>query len=272
MVFSVLGEIARTALRRATGGSDTSPCPVCTGDARILGEVNFNKSCEGRDDIPLPKSNAMIRYYVCSGCGFCFAPEFRKWSDRKFKARIYNDDYVLVDPEYVATRPEGTAKFIGDVFGPVRERITHLDYGGGNGLMSQRLRAGGWQSSSYDHFANGPGQLAQLSTYDLVTAFEVFEHVVDPLQLMASLSKLTHAQSLIVFSTLLSEGHIACDKGLDWWYLAPRNGHISLFSEKSLTHLLGAYGYRVHHVNDGLHLAFRELPAWSHEVSIFGSI
>jgi len=220
----------------------------------------------------LPKTNTTVRYFRCDGCGFCFAPEFRNWSDRKFKDRIYNDDYVLVDPEFVALRPENNAKFVDDVFGPVRDRITHLDYGGGNGLMSRLLRADGWQSSSYDHFVDGPGHVAQLATFDLVTAFEVFEHVVDPLQLLASLSKLTHAQSLILFSTLLSDGHIARGKGLDWWYLAPRNGHVSLFSKTSLTLLLGAHGYQVLHLNQGIHVAFRGLPGWSKEVSFLRSV
>lgn len=272
MLFTVLSDLARAALRRVTVRSRAFACPVCRGATTVLGEVDFNKSCEDKADMRLPKSNTMVRYYTCDICDFCFAPEFRNWPESRFKERIYNHEYVLVDPDYVTVRPHNSAKFIGSVFGSVRHRISHLDYGGGSGLLSELLRANGWQSSSYDQFVDGPDEFGRLSTYDLVTAFEVFEHVVDPLDLMASLSKLAHPQSLIMFTTVLSDGHIARGEGLGWWYLAPRNGHVSLYSKHSLTLLLSAHGYDVLHWNEAVHVAFRELPGWSKELPMFRSL
>jgi hypothetical protein len=38
----------------------------------------------------------------------------------------------------------------------------------------------------------------------------------------------------VLFSTLLSDGEIVRGRPLRWWYAAPRNGHISLFSAQSL--------------------------------------
>jgi len=272
MLFSVLRDIARAGLRRVRSGPEIAPCPVCADAARFLGAVDANKSCEDRQRMLLPAAGRNVRYFLCAGCGFCFAPEFRAWSDRQFKERIYNDDYVLVDPEYVTLRPGKIAGMVDEIFASVRSRVTHLDFGGGNGLTSRLLCDKGWRSSSYDHFVDGPDRLAQLSTYDLVTAFEVFEHVVDPRQLMASLSGLTHPQSLILFSTLLSDGHIARGKGLEWWYLAPRNGHVSLYSRGSLGRLSAAHGFRLLHLNEGTHVAFSELPDWSRELSIFRGV
>ena len=272
MLFTVLSDIARAGLRLATGKSAISRCPVCAAEARILGEVDFNKSCEDRNGVLLPKANTTVRYFLCNRCGFCFAPEFKGWSDRKFIERIYNDEYVLVDPEYVALRPQRAASYLENRFGPVRDRIAHLDYGGGNGLLSRLLCAAGWRSASHDDFVEGPGRFAQLSTYDLVTAFEVFEHVADPQRLMSALSRVTHPRSLILFSTLLSDGTIAPGRGLDWWYLAPRNGHISLYSSNSLSVLLSAHGYRLLHFDEGFHVAFREFPEWAAGLSLFRGV
>jgi hypothetical protein len=269
MLTRILRDIAKAGLQRARGESTVARCPVCTGEARILGEVDFNKSCEDRNGMLLPKSHQAVRYFLCDGCGFCFAPEFRRWSDRRFKERIYNDDYVLVDPEYAGVRPERTAEFVDSVFGRARDRASHLDFGGGSGLTSRLLRDRGWQSSSHDHFVDGRRKLSQAATYDLVTAWEVFEHVADPRRLMADLSRVAHPQSVIMFSTLLSDGHIGRGQALDWWYLAPRNGHVSLYSRTSLATLLRAYGFKVFHLNEGTHVAFRELPGWCNDLPIF---
>ncbi len=272
MLISVLKDFAKAATHWSIGKAERSPCPVCGGQARILGDVDFNKSCEDRNSMRLPKTDTLVRYFLCAGCGFCFAPEFLQWSDDRFKKVIYNGDYVLVDPDYLGVRPQWNADFIEQHFGSVRARVTHLDYGGGNGLLSRLLCARGWRSISFDDFVEGRPQLKQLSTYDLVTTFEVFEHVADPQRLMGALSKVTHPESLIVFTTVLSDGFIAPGTGLNWWYLAPRNGHVSLYSKKSLALLLRQHGYEYYPLDDVTHVACRRMPPWSRELSIFRDI
>ena len=66
-----------------------------------------------------------------------------------------------------------------------------------------------------------------------------------------------------MFSTLLSDGHIQKNQRLDWWYAAPRNGHISLFSKTSLTHLVEGYGLKLHSFSAGAHLMHgQNIPSW----------
>jgi hypothetical protein len=48
--------------------------------------------------------------------------------------------------------------------------------------------------------------------------------------------------------------------GVGWWYVAPRNGHISIFSRKALAIAFGRYGYKTVSLSDNLHFAFRTLP------------
>lgn len=77
--------------------------------------------------------------------------------------------------------------------------------------------------------------------YDLLTAFEVFEHLPDPwneIQMMARLS------DNIAFSTeLLPSSPPPIAK---WWYYAPEHGqHISFFTEHSLDVLAERLGSHV---------------------------
>lgn len=44
---------------------------------------------------------------------------------------------------------------------------------------------------------------------------------------------------------------------MDHWYIAPRNGHITLHTRRSLVHLFAEHGYQVNHLSNSLHLAKR---------------
>ena len=68
---------------------------------------------------------------------------------------------------------------------------------------------------------------------------------------------------LILFSTLISDGQIAFGRKLTWWYASPRNGHISLFSTKSLNRWMSSKGLRVASMNANLHVACRTRPPWA---------
>lgn len=181
-----------------------------------------------------------------------FAPEMCRWSKEQFKRRVYNDDYFLVDPDIAGERARRNAKWMLEFFG--NQGITHLDYGGGDGHLSRLLQDGGWNSVSYDPLVD---EELPVETFDLVTAFEVFEHAPDPHKLMADLS--TVCKDVVVFSTVLND---SVEYPLDWWYLAPRNGHVALYSKRALGSLLRSGGFRLLSVDAMAHLAYRRIPPW----------
>jgi len=80
---------------------------------------------------------------------------------------------------------------------------------------------------------------------------------------MKHLAGLLKQNGLIVFSTLLSDRNILKNQRLTWWYASPRNGHISLFSRKSLAFLTGRYGFNVVSFNVGFHVYLKEIPDWA---------
>lgn len=236
---------------------------MCQETARLLDRLDFNKSCEESRGKVLPRSGTLVDYHFCERCGFCYAPQFRKWDQAQFEERIYNDDYVKVDPDYLDARPRANAAALTSLIGEHGKAIRHLDYGGSTGLLSRLLQDAKWQSTTYDPFRDSHTAGASLGRFDLVTAFEVFEHVPDVQALMSSLASLLEQPGLVLFSTLLSDGHVAPDKPLDWWYAAPRNGHVSLFSRRSLAMLGSTHGFSFGSLTDNFHAYWKDIPGWA---------
>lgn len=245
-------------------------CPVCRTACSQFDVVDLSKSCNGRGDNHVGLAGVPIRYVVCDECGFCFAPEMHKWPLKKFEELIYNDEYVQVDPDYLDNRPRANAGSLRAAFPSLPDAVRHLDYGGGNGLLAKLLRESNWNSASYDPFINRDTSPEQLGKFDLITVFEVFEHVPDVQGLMSDLRSLLSSEGLVIFSTLLSDGNIRPNERLNWWYAAPRNGHISLFSRKSLTILAHESGFDFGSFSDGVHVFFRDVPKWASHIIRIG--
>lgn len=246
--------------------SQPIPCPVCDSASTAFDVVDFNKSCEEMRGKFLPLSGIPIYYYRCSACQFCFAPEFSSWQTEDYANHIYNEDYILVDPEYVDIRPQANAQGMISMLGAQKGQFRHLDYGGGSGLMSKLLRQEGWNSSSYDPFVNDDIDPASLGQFDLITAYEVFEHVPDVRPLIQRLSNLLAPQGIILFSTMTSDESIVPGQRLSWWYAAPRNGHISLFSKRSLVLLGEREHFKFGSFSSGFHAYWRNIPSWASHV------
>ncbi len=234
-------------------------CPVCGRASRTWRTVDSNRCCEDRRLEPLEPSGVSVSYELCGSCGHLHAPEYCAWTAEQFAERIYNEEYERLDPDCVEYRPRLSAEGLNHRFGCDKGLIRHLDYGGGKGRMSEILRNEfGWDSTSVDPYVD---QKPLHGRFNLITAFEVFEHAPDPSRLMNDMLAAIDQQALIIFSTALSDGQI--DPSLDWWYVAPRNGHINIYSQASLRFLFARFGYTVASLNGCFHLAFRFAPDWA---------
>jgi SAM-dependent methyltransferase len=253
-------------------------CPICDSSCSLLDTVDFNKSCLVAWETLRPElakahhadiarfalpSGLAVEYYLCSDCGFCYAPAICGWTEEEFRQKIYNADYAAVDPEYSEARPRENAELLIQLFAGHGPRLRHLDYGAGNGALGRELALAGWSSVSFDPIAAGHRSLEKAGQFDLVTAFEVFEHASDVRKLVEDLGRLAAADGMVLFSTQLSDDHVAPGRPLDWWYAAPRNGHISLFSSTSLAFLGSAAGFSLASFGPGLHAFWRSQPAWA---------
>ena len=201
-----------------------------------------------------------VHYCSCNGCGHIWTSCLDDWSDSDFQQHIYNADYVLADPPFTYDRPARNAEMIDGAIGPLgsgfRQGMTILDWGGGNGLMARMLAGRGYQGIiSYDPFY-GDSPLAPDRTFDLVTCFEVVEHVPDQRTLFAELAGRVAPDGCLLLSTLVQPADIDALR-LGWWYARPRNGHIRLHSRESLELCLSREGLRLKSLSDEMHVAFR---------------
>jgi SAM-dependent methyltransferase len=232
-------------------------CKVCNEPALLYGVTDFNKSCEERRGRYLPLTGVPVYYHRCNGCGLIFTSAFDHWSKDDYLRHIYNDDYVLVDPDYIDTRPAGNAVFILD-FIKKGHALRCLDYGGGNGKLTSLLREGGVDGHSWDPM--GEGGAPPSGSFDFISAFEVLEHAPEPLATIQQALGLLNGRGVLLFSTLTID-HVS-PRGMDNWYIAPRNGHVTLYTRRSLQTMFAGVGYWVHHFNDNLHMALKDDPSW----------
>jgi 2-polyprenyl-6-hydroxyphenyl methylase/3-demethylubiquinone-9 3-methyltransferase len=222
----------------------------------MVGSVDFNKSCEDRRGMRLPIYGHAIYYRRCPACGFLFTDAFDDWTPEDFATHVYNADYVQVDPDYGQLRPVGNAAFVARLFEARKSRLNALDYGGGNGAFAKCLRAHGFKRcDAYDPFTPGYDTLPQ-ETYNLVTCFETFEHTPDPVGCVRAIIDRLAEDGVVLFSTLVQPEPFDA-QGLRWWYVGPRNGHISLHSAKSLALLWEQQGCSFSSVNENMHMACR---------------
>lgn len=241
--------------------SPQTPCKCCGGPAPLFGVVDFHKSCDALGRNHLGVSGIPIYYHRCRRCQFLFTTAFDRYSKEDWRRLIYNEEYRLIDPEYECVRPSLNAGFLARLFpGPRPPRL--LDYGGGNGLLAELLlRAGFPHVDTYDPFA--PEHATRPSgRYDCVVCFEVVEHTTDPRGTFAEMNEMLTEDGLLLFSTLLQPEDLD-RQGLSWWYVGPRNGHVSLFTAKSLVAAVRPLGLTFGSFGQNTHVLFRRLPAFA---------
>ncbi len=242
-------------------------CKCCGARAQWFGSCDFSKNCHEHLGTVLPPSGISVHYYRCVECHFLFTTYFDNATYDDLKRIIYNDGYVCVDPDCLENRPTNNAGFVAECFSDHRTDVSILDYGGGNGVLAERLRALGFADVEtydpfYEEFAARPQR-----TFNIVLSFEVVEHVTKPVETMQDMARYLDADcGLLMFTTMLSPADPDA-YGMDWWYIAPRNGHCSIHSSKSLNMVLRQCGLTLTTAttNIALHCAYREIPHFAED-------
>jgi SAM-dependent methyltransferase len=232
-------------------------CKICQGASSLYGVVDMHRACGGAAP---PLSGVPVYYRRCARCGFLFTDAFDDWDHDQFSTHIYNDGYKAVDPDYLTKRPTNNAKAVANMFASVKGETRVLDYGGGNDVLCSMLRADGFREAvTYDPMVAEFATLPE-GKFDLVTCFETLEHLPDPVGSVAKLIGCVAEPGAVLYSTLTLPDDFE-QRGMSWWYIGPRNGHVSIFSKQALAMLWARYGYRNVSFNAGTHMAFRTLPA-----------
>ena len=120
----------------------------------------------------------------------------------------------------------------------------YLDYGSGYGMFVRLMRDRGYCFHGVDPYCESlfaslaVGSKERFGEYELVSAFEVFEHLADP---VASVEEMLKYGKAVIFTTdLVPDPVPAID---DWDYYGLEHGqHVAFWTKRSLTSLAGHFG------------------------------
>jgi len=84
----------------------------------------------------------------------------------------------------------------------------------------------GFDTEFFDPYI-GSNKILINKKYELITCFEVMEHVTDPKSIIKEITRLLSPNGIVIFSTVLIPNDFD-DRGLFWTYVNPRGGHISI--------------------------------------------
>jgi len=237
-------------------------CKCCSHVAELYGVCDFSKRTDDGDSGVLSSKAAgiPIYYYRCGSCGFVFSRQFDHFTHEDFAKKIYNEEYSLIDPEHLEKRPKANARLIKNFFSAYKDELRILDYGGGTGVLCRELEKDGFKAiETYDPFLN-KNHSKPTGRFNLILCLEVFEHIVDPYQTLSEMASfLEEHTGLLILSTLIQPENIDQIK-TNWWYICPRNAHISIHTQLSLQIVFKRVGMHYMTANQDLHCAFRNLP------------
>lgn len=190
-------------------------------------------------------------FHQCSGCGFIQTDE-PIWLSEAYSSAITGSDLGLV------TRNISLATICSaliPILFPRGRRF--VDYGGGYGLFVRLMRDAGFDFVRYDPlcenlFAQGlDAEAPSAPNYDLVTAFEVFEHLLSPLDDIELMFKFGRS---IFFSTELVSS-MSPPRPEAWAYYGLEHGqHIAFYSLRTLRVLADRFSLHLYTNGQSLHL------------------
>jgi hypothetical protein len=85
-------------------------------------------------------------------------------------------------------------------------------------------------------------------------AWEVLEHTPTPIETLAEMHSWLAPGGSILLATC-STGIMQGRRDPAFWYLSPRNGHVCMYSDRSLDVLFSKFGMKVQHDPWNIHLA-----------------
>jgi hypothetical protein len=191
-----------------------------------------------------------VAYHRCDGCGL-LQSEPPYWLDEAYGDAIIQADTGLAQRNYLLA-----AKLAALLYFSFAPRGNYVDVAGGYGLLVRLMRDLGFDFYWEDKFCQNlmargfeSGQTG--GPIAAVTAFEVMEHLADPIGFVAETLQRFDTKTLI-FSTELYSGDAA--PAPDWWYYAFNNGqHISFFQRRTLEKMAQVLGLRFFTMH-GLHV------------------
>lgn len=211
-------------------------CRVCAAAARHV----FTQPLLGR----------AVDYFECARCGY-LQTQTPYWLEAAYSHAINDVDTGIMRRNRTNVgRVVMTLAACGRLHGRV------IDHAGGFGILVRMLRDAGVDARWRDKFCENKlarGFEHDGQGYDLLTAFEVLEHLVNPL---IELRAMLEDAPMVLASTELIPG--AQTPRQDWWYLGPEHGqHIGFFRIATMRWMAQELGCHYQSYGSSVHLFSR---------------
>lgn len=214
-----------------------SKCPICSCEegieflvpwSRVDNKFNFNKK---------------FTYIKCKNCECAYLDELKNWTPERYSKYIYNSDYSLIDPGYNGYRAKKIFSFVYLILNYYKLNSV-LDYGGGNGVLTDLLNVAGFKSVCYDEYNRKDiDNLLNLS-FDACVTIEVLEHELNADDLWNKFKSFIKLNGFLICTTDYLDGKDISS----WAYAHPRAGHTLLYSKKAIIQCALNHGFK--YIND----------------------
>jgi len=194
-------------------------------------------------------SRHAVSYYRCARCGL-LQTEAPYWLDEAYREPIAAADTGLIQRNFSLA-----ARLSAVLYSCLDPRGAYLDVAGGYGMLVRLMRDIGFDFYWHDQhcenvLARGFEAAGAGRKFSALTAFEVLEHVPDPVRFVSDLLQ-QHDVRTLIFSTQTYAGNLP---PRDWWYYAFETGqHISFYQARTLATLAERLGLHFLSAN-GLHV------------------
>lgn len=187
------------------------------------------------------------QYFHCVNCDFLFT-ENPYWLKEAYTSPINISDTGIVSRNISLALTATNA-----IFYLFNKKLTYLDFAGGYGILTRIMRDTGldfkWQDDYTKNLLARGFEYNKNNNIELVTAFEVFEHFVNPI---SEIERILTISKNILFSTELKKEEVP---NKDWWYYGFNHAqHISFFSKKTLQFIANKYNLNYYTNNKNIHL------------------
>jgi hypothetical protein len=198
--------------------SSEPACKVCGAASRLFDEA-----------IVLKKHK--VRYFRCVECGFLQTQE-PYWIEEACSLAIVGQDVGIMARNLVNCHV--VSAVLNLLFSNVSQAV---DFGAGHGIFVRMMRDRGFDFYWQDLYATNDYargfEAPRGKRFDFLTAFEVIEHLPNPIPDISQLMELSD-------NVLVSTAVVATPppRISEWWYYMPSSGqHISFYTEESLQRL-----------------------------------
>lgn len=212
-------------------------CHICDGTAHFFAEGKI-----------LTKYS--VSYFHCEKCGFVQTEE------PYWLKEAYSDPINRCDVGLVSRNIDLSKKTTAILLSFFKANGKFIDYGGGYGLFVRLMRDIGFDfyrcdkhcenifSKDFEAEVNGFGQ------FELVTAFEVFEHLAHPLEEIEQM--LGYSRNVLFTTELIPD---TLPRPGEWRYYIPEYGqHISFYTLKTLSTIAERFSLNLYSDGKFFHL------------------